>query len=100
MNHTTYEMVKKSLTRHGRIPLLTRVTRLWCSECNSLQRVKDAFSRTCVLDCGHRRLTVLRTDAEVAAFAEADKKHRGRKLVSGCNARQGFTRTYEIVEAA
>jgi hypothetical protein len=89
MNQTTYEMVQRSLTRHGRIPLIARKTRLWCASCQSMQSVADVFGKVTRLACGCRRPTVLRTDAEVTAYDEAVKERSKRKVVSGSNFSQG-----------
>jgi hypothetical protein len=82
----------RQLERWTRRALLNRRTRLQCFECQSVQRVKDAYpNRTALLECGHSRGVHTLTEER---YKDLVDQSRGLK-VTGRNARVGG---YEKVE--
>lgn len=84
---STFSHTSKQLETVTRLSLLHGNTKLFCTECKSLQQVKDVFpnaNRTSVLACGHKRDLFLRMPDEIIAFKKEQAKRNG-KPVKGTN---------------
>jgi hypothetical protein len=58
-------MKNRPVNRHR---LLSKATKMFCTECRVIRTVKDFFApETAALDCGHRRTIELKERTEVVA---------------------------------
>lgn len=97
MNDSTYVQLGQILKQTNRHQLLATKSKLFCSECKTLQLIIDYFpNRTALLECGHRRAVI--DSAAVFAFEEEKARRPKGKLISKSSASAQLEVIYELPE--